>query len=150
MNHWLDNYPYNNVAVFDFFNVLTSNGGDIDTNDLGAARGNHHRLLSGQVQHLVQTANNYAAYPSGDSHPTAAGNVKATGEFVPLLNVAYHAWKGTGGRPWFMGRAPKTNRWSESCRSFDTSCVPTGINGTVILDAAKLRHESRFFASLRK
>jgi hypothetical protein len=106
--HWLDNYPYNNVAVFDFFNVLTSNGGDAYTNDLGAAGGNHHRLGIGQVQHVVQTINNYAAYPSGDSHPTAAGGVKAAWEFVPLLNVAYHAWQGTGGRPRYMGRGPKS------------------------------------------
>jgi len=107
VNRWLDNYPYNNVAVFDFFNVLTSNGGDVGSNDLGAAGGNHHRLLSGRVQHQVQTANNYSAYPSGDSHPTAAGSLKGAGEFVPLLNVAYHAWQGTGGRPLFMGRSPK-------------------------------------------
>jgi hypothetical protein len=107
--HWLDNYPYNNVAVFDFYNVLTSNGGDIYTNDLGALGGNHHRLRDGQVQHAIQTFNNYAAYPSGDSHPTAAGSKKATGEFVPLLNVAYHAWQGTGGRPWYMGRSPRSS-----------------------------------------
>jgi hypothetical protein len=104
VHHWLDSYPYNNVAVFDFYNVLTSNGGDADTNDLGATTGNHHRLVSGTVQHLVQTANNYAAYPTGDSHPSTAGNLKAMAEFVPLLNVAYHAWQGDGGRPWFMGR----------------------------------------------
>lgn len=107
VNNWLDNYPHNNVAVFNFFNVLTSNGGDADTNDLGATTGNHHRLVSGKVQHLVQTANNYAAYPTGDSHPSTAGNLKAMGEFMPLINVAYHAWQGDGGRPWLMGRAPK-------------------------------------------
>jgi hypothetical protein len=109
VNHWLDNYPYNNVAVFDFFNVLTSSAGNIDHNDLGAVGGNHHRLIACQVQHLVQLANDYAAYPSADDppHPSVAGNLKAMGEFVPLLNVAYHAWQGDGGRPWFMGRAPK-------------------------------------------
>ena len=107
--HWLDDYPYNNVAVFDFFNVLTSNGGDINTNDLGAAGGNHHRLRHGEVRYTIQTSDNYSAYPSGDSHPTAAGGQKATGEFVPLLNIAYHAWKGTGGRPWYMGRGPKAS-----------------------------------------
>ncbi len=107
VNHWLDNYPYNNVAVFDFFNVLTSNGGDVGINDLGAGGGNHHRLWSGRVQHQVLTANNYAAYPTGDSHPNAAGNAKAIGEFLPLLNIACHAWQGTGGRPLFMGRSPK-------------------------------------------
>ena len=52
VHHWLDNYPYNNVAVFDFFNVLTSNNGDIDTNDLGLTTGNHHRLLAGQMQYV--------------------------------------------------------------------------------------------------
>ena len=109
VHHWLDNYPYNNVAVFDFFNVLTSNGGNINTNDLGAVGGNHHRLLAGLVQHVVQTANNYAAYTSDfDSHPTEAGSLKGAGELVPLLNVAYHAWQGTGGRPWYMGRSPRS------------------------------------------
>jgi hypothetical protein len=105
--HWLDDYPYNNVAVFDFFNVLTSNGGAATINDLGAAAGNHHCLRYGQVRYTIQTGNNYAAYPSEDSHPTAAGGRKATVEFVPLLNIAYHAWKGTGGQPWYMGRGPK-------------------------------------------
>lgn len=105
--HWLNNYPHNNVAVFDFFNVLTSNGGDIYTHDLGSAAGNHHRLGNGEVRYTIQTGNNYSAYPSGDSHPTAAGSQKATGEFVPLLNIAYHAWQGTGARPWYMGRGPK-------------------------------------------
>jgi hypothetical protein len=108
VEHWLDGYQYNNVAVFDFFNVLTSNGGDINTNDLGAVEGNHHRLAAGRVQHVLQTANNYAAYPSGDSHPTEAGSLKGAGELVPLLNVAYHAWQGTGGRPWYMGRSPRS------------------------------------------
>jgi hypothetical protein len=108
VKHWLDGYPYDNVAVFDFFNVLTSNGGNVDTNDLGEVGGNHHRFFATRVQHVVQTPNNYAAYPSGDSHPTEAGSLKGAGEFVPLLNVAYHAWKGTGDRPWYMGRSPRS------------------------------------------
>ena len=29
-----------------------------------------------------------------DDHPTAAGGQKATGEFLPLLNIAYHRWIG--------------------------------------------------------
>ncbi len=105
--HWLDGYPDNNVAVFDYFNVLTSNGGTPSINDLDAATGNHHRLSSGQVEHLIGLKRNVSAYPRGtDSHPTAAGHRKATGEFVTLLNIAYHAWQGDGGRPWFMGRSP--------------------------------------------
>ncbi len=107
VRHWLENYLYNNVAVFDFYNVLTSNGGNIDTNDLGAATGNHHRLRNGLVQHVVNVNNNFSAYtPGGDSHPGGPGSEKTTGEFLPLLNVAYHAWQGDGGRPWLMGRSP--------------------------------------------
>ena len=105
--HWLDDYPYDNVAVFDFYNVLTSNGGSVNTNDLGAVGGNHHRYQAGQVQHVVGLNNNYAAYASGDSHPTPAGGQKATGEYLPLLNIAYHAWQKDGGRPWYMGRSPR-------------------------------------------
>jgi hypothetical protein len=33
-----------------------------------------------------------SAYPDGDSHPTPAGNQKATAEFVPLLNYYYSRW----------------------------------------------------------
>lgn len=90
---WLKNYPYKNVAVFDFYNVLTSNGGNADTNDLGKTLGNHHRWWSGAVQHQRTVKRNVSAYPSGDSHPSVAGNRKATGEFVKLLNVYYHRWQ---------------------------------------------------------
>ncbi len=92
-NGWLKNYAHNNVAVFDYYNVLTSNGGNANTNDLNAETGNHHRWWNNAVQHIQTVANNYAAYPSGDSHPTTAGHQKATAEFVQLLNVFYHRWK---------------------------------------------------------
>ena len=93
VNEWLAGYPYKNVAVFDFYNVLTSNGGNPNTNDVGLETGNHHRWWNGAIQHIQTVNNNKAAYPSGDSHPSRAGNLKATGEFLPLLNVAYHQWK---------------------------------------------------------
>ncbi|MFZ5918177.1 MAG: hypothetical protein ACOYZ7_14640 [Chloroflexota bacterium] len=96
VNDWLDGYAHDNVAVFDFYNVLTSNGGDADTNDAGAESGNHHRWWDSAVQHVQTVSSNYSAYPGGSgggSHPTAAGNQKATAEFVPLLNVYYHRWQ---------------------------------------------------------
>ena len=95
MNEWLRDYPYNNVFVFDFYNVLTTNGGSSDSNDLNAASGNHHRWWDGSVQHQVDLSHNTSAYPTkiGDDHPSKAGNLKATAEFIPLLNVAYHRWK---------------------------------------------------------
>ncbi len=96
VNSWLSGYPYHNVAVFDFYNVLTSNGGDINTNDLGAETGNHHRWWGGAIQHKTDGGANTAAYDSGDGHPTPAGNQKATGEFPALLNIFYHYWKDTG------------------------------------------------------
>ena len=86
--------PLRNVAVFDFYNVLTSNGGDPNTNDLGWASGNHHRWWNGAVQHQQTVASDTFAYPSGDDHPNRAGNEKATAEFVQLLNVFYNRWVG--------------------------------------------------------
>jgi hypothetical protein len=90
---WLAGYPYDNVAVFDFFDVLTSNGGSPDKNDLGKSSGNHHRWWHGHVQHSQTESSSYLAYPTGDSHPSRAGNLKATGEFVDLLNYYYQRWK---------------------------------------------------------
>ena len=101
---WLANYPYKNVAVFDYYNILTSNGGDANTNDLGAQTGSHHRYRNGQVEHLIG-GSNFLAYPSGpdDSHPTAAGHQKATGEFIPLLNIIVNCWQNKGDCPALAG-----------------------------------------------
>jgi hypothetical protein len=100
---WLKNYPYRNVVVFDFYNTLTTNGGSPDINDLNRPTGNHHRLYEGIVQHKTDGDNDAdpdtLEYPSGDDHPSQAGNLKAVAEFVPLLNVFYHCWQGTGGCP---------------------------------------------------
>ncbi|MCJ7826622.1 MAG: hypothetical protein MUP36_00040 [Demequinaceae bacterium] len=91
---WLDDYPHSNVAVFDFYNVLSSNGGDPYTNDLGATGGNHHRYLDGQIEYVTNQGKNTSAYAvEGDSHPTYEGNYKATGEFVPMLNLFYLRWQ---------------------------------------------------------
>ena len=81
MNDWLreNNYTQNNVAVFDFYNVLT------DPNS-------HHRFNNGNIEHVVGGGNTLY-YPSGDDHPSEAGSRKATEEFVPLLNIFYHRWQ---------------------------------------------------------
>ena len=97
VNDWLKDYPYKNVAVFDFYNVLTTNGGSAKINDLDKETGNHHRWWKNTVQHAVDTSGGphdttaYASSP-GDDHPGRAGNQKATAEFVPLLNLAYNRW----------------------------------------------------------
>jgi len=82
--NWLDenNYPYSNVAVFDFYNVLTHPE-------------NHHRFHNGQVEYSTSQENNTSYYPSAadDDHPSAEGSRKATNEFIPLLNVFYNRWK---------------------------------------------------------
>lgn len=80
VNEWLAGYPYANVAVFDYYNVLT-------------APENHHRWHNGRVEHIQPVKSNFSAYPSGDSHPNTEGHSKATAEFVPLLNVFYNRWK---------------------------------------------------------
>jgi hypothetical protein len=95
---WLDGYSHDNVAVFDFYNVLTSNGGNWETNDLGEDTGNHHRYRNGAIEYVTNQGINTAAYPDGgsDSHPSPAGTQKATAEFIPLLNIFYHRWAGGG------------------------------------------------------
>jgi len=95
VNDWLTAYPHSNVTVFDFYNVLTSNGGNTTTNDDLQEEGNHHRWWVDAVQHIRTVNNDYSAYASDawDSHPTAAGNQKASSEFSTLLNVSYNRWK---------------------------------------------------------
>ncbi|MBN1451894.1 MAG: hypothetical protein JW963_12830 [Anaerolineales bacterium] len=81
VNDWLreNNYTQSNVAVFDFYNILT----DSDA---------HHRFNNGGIEHVV-SGRNTLNYPSGDDHPSEQGSRKATEEFVPLLNVFYHRWQ---------------------------------------------------------
>ena len=59
---WLKDYKHSNVAVFDYYDILTGEG-----------------------------ASDFCVYPSGDgsdSHPSAEGNAKAAEQFVPFLNRA--------------------------------------------------------------
>ncbi|EKQ54486.1 MAG: parallel beta-helix repeat (two copies), partial [Methanobacterium sp. Maddingley MBC34] len=97
VNDWLNDYPYQNVFVFDFYNVLTTNGGNPNINDLNQETGNHHRWWNNTIQHKVNgdddSNSNVLEYPTGDDHPSQAGNLKATAEFLPLLNLAYNQWK---------------------------------------------------------
>jgi len=82
---WLTGYGHDNVAVFDFYNVLTGSN-------------NHHRFINGAVEHVISTASNTSAYASDpwNSHPNSIGNQKATAEFIDLLNVFYNRWNGGG------------------------------------------------------
>lgn len=82
LNNWLseNSYTGKNVAVFDFYNVLT-------------APANHHRWANGQIEHSIASNKNTTSYPSGDDHPSVEGSRKATSEFIPLLNIFYHRWK---------------------------------------------------------
>jgi hypothetical protein len=78
---WLAGYPYRNVAVFDFYTVLSETDA-------------HHRVYEGDIQHYPSpSADGTSPYHNGDNHPNAAGNQKATDEFVPLLNCFYHRWR---------------------------------------------------------
>lgn len=92
---WLKDYPYKNVAVFDFYNVLTSNGGSEDVNDLGRESGNHHRVWNGEIRHAVGEKCDINKYPvkEGNDHPSTAGNLKATGEFVSVINHFYNEYR---------------------------------------------------------
>lgn len=126
VDNWLAAYPYANVAVFDFYNVLTSNGGNRNTNDVGSATGNHHRWRDGAIQHTQSVASNVAAYgsTSDDSHPTAAGGQKATAEFVTLLNVLYNRWQAAAG-PATPTRTTTRTLTRTSTRTPTRSATPT-------------------------
>jgi hypothetical protein len=82
VNNWLSEnaYTLKNVAVFDFYNVLTGPNA-------------HHRFYNNQIQHVFTLGMNTEYYPSGDDHPSRTGNLKATREFIPLLNIFYHRWQ---------------------------------------------------------
>jgi hypothetical protein len=128
---WLDGYPYHNVAVFDFYNVLTSNGGNWYTNDLGWATGNHHRYRNGVIEYITNQGGNVTAYPDGgnDDHPSAAGNQKATGEFVSLLNIFYNRWKSAGTTPTSTStstRTPTATRTRTPTTTPTATRTPTG------------------------
>jgi len=86
VDDWLKSYPYSNVAVFDFYNVLTSIN-------------NHHRYLAGGIDYTFDQGDNYYSpnYLDVTLHfPDRPGLEKATAEFVPLLNVVYNRWRRAG------------------------------------------------------
>jgi hypothetical protein len=161
VNDWLtvNSYPFSNVAVFDFYNVLT----DKDA---------HHRYnaSTGEIEHIVMSSNTLY-YPSGDDHPNVAGSQKATQEFIPLLNIFYHRWKAddlpaaftaqskplddgwilesgensnAGGKMastgnWFIVGDNAQDRQYRSVLSFDTSSLPD----TAVVTAATLKIKKR-------
>ncbi|MBN2392426.1 MAG: hypothetical protein JXR84_16975 [Anaerolineae bacterium] len=158
INDWLssNSYTYSNVAIFDYYNVLTSNGspGRIDDTEVitepndYALRpdGNHHYWNGSAVTHTQTIPNNYSAYPSGDSHPTTNGQQKATAEFVPLLNVFYNRWKSgvaptppalhlispNGGENWLAG--------SQQMIQWTTTGTVANVNLTYSTDSFATRH----------
>jgi hypothetical protein len=74
---WLSGLSTGNVFVFDLYNVLT---------DPEA----HHHLANGEEVHGSVAGHDTLHYDSdGDNHPNTEGNVKATEEFIGLLNKWY-------------------------------------------------------------
>jgi hypothetical protein len=157
VNDWLDGYPYNNVAVFDYYNVLTSNGSatrvddpgtNEEPNDTGRTDGNHHRWSGSTVEHMRTVNNNYSAYPTDsnwDSHPTTNGHQKATAEFVPLLNVFYNRWKsGATPTPTLALTSPQAgDRWpvnSQRQIQWTTTGTVAQVNLFYSTDAFGTRH----------
>ena len=91
-NGLLSGYSAGNVFVFDYYTVLT---------------GGHHRIVDGMIEHSAGPIN-YSAYPTTDSHPSAAGDMIATAEFVPMLNAARNSWRAGTGAMLFANLTPRT------------------------------------------
>ena len=132
VNDWLDSYPYDNVYVLDFYNVLTSNGGNPNVNDLDWETGNHHRWWEGAVQHKTDYGSDTLAYATGDDHPSGAGNWKATGELVDLINVAYND---------FNNDAPTVTSITPSSGTNDGTVDITDLAGTNLGSGATVKLE---------
>ena len=99
VDDWLNGYRLTNVAVFDYYNVLT-------------APNNHHRWNNNAIEHVIGTASNTAYYPSDDSHPNTTGQQKATSEFLPLLNYWYQRWHSSGSTiALYFPHVATTNSW---------------------------------------
>lgn len=127
-NEWLrtrwltdNHYTLKNVAVYDFYNVLTGPN-------------NHHRLVNGVEQHVYTPGMNSAYYRSGegDDHPNVAGSVKARNEFVPMLNAFYHRWLASDRTPHTttlrLAVVPSQDGWTVESRQ--GSNVGGGANNT--------------------
>jgi hypothetical protein len=109
VNDWLNGYPLANVAVFDYYNVLT-------------APDNHHRWNNNAIEHIIGTTSNTAYYPSDDSHPNTTGQQKATSEFVPLLNYWYQRWQnGSGTAPMYFPHVVTSLPWQTEIAIINTS-----------------------------
>ena len=82
---WLSGLSTGNVFVFDLYNVLTHPDA-------------HHRLVDGAEVHEVVPGSDTLYYDSdGDDHPNTDGNLKATEEFMPLLNEWYREFVASRG-----------------------------------------------------
>lgn len=104
---WLAGYAGGNVVAYDYYTVLT---------------GGHHRVSGGMVEHKAG-ASNYLAFPTGDSHPSAAGDRIASAEFAPFLNAALRSWQAGNG----ANLTPTTPR---ACVLTAPSVGATRINST--------------------
>ncbi len=125
-NNWLvegwleeNDYTLPNVAVFDFFNVLTGDNA-------------HHRYQNGQIEHTT-VSKNTLAYPSGDDHPSEAGSRKATEEFIPLLNIYYKRWQASDPQPVTISSAVAEENAAEATISETDAAKDSGSTGGTAL-----------------
>ena len=96
---WLSSYPGTNVGVFDLHAVLSSPD-------------NHH-TAEGDTLVYTPGHGNTLAYPTDDPHPSQAGNIKATTDFVPLLNYYYNRWISGDNTPRITTETPEPTATSE-------------------------------------
>jgi len=124
-NNWLvedwlaeNDYALPNVAVFDFYNVLTGENA-------------HHRYQNGQIEHRTGSKDTLA-YPTGDDHPSEKGSRKATEEFIPLLNVYYNRWQASDPQPVILSSPAAEDSPAEETSDDSASAGGSTASGTTL------------------
>jgi len=101
-NQWLADYAYDNVLLFNYWNIHTGEH-DASGNFMPAhqAKHNHSRYnpFTGGRDYITTGDPDFVddirmAFPSGDSHPSHFGGAVATKELIPLLNIQWNRLQG--------------------------------------------------------
>ncbi|HUT26151.1 MAG TPA: DUF4214 domain-containing protein [Sumerlaeia bacterium] len=97
-NQWLADYAYDNVLLFNYWNIHTGeHQASGEPMPAYQQKHNHSRYnpFTGERDYVTTSDADFVddirmAFPSGDSHPSHFGGAVATKELIPLLNIQWN------------------------------------------------------------